>query len=125
MLTRAYDVLEQWTALTERVSLNYDNDPSVVSDAIAREKWNASFFNRLRQSSEEHQRYEVCGQLFGKLTVAREPERTLLLRGVRRHSWGICDWTTYYRYMSHCGYLEYRLRICDFALRTDTYTEIN
>ncbi|XP_014664207.1 PREDICTED: uncharacterized phosphotransferase YvkC-like isoform X2 [Priapulus caudatus] len=56
--------------------------------------------------SEEHQRYEVCGQLFGKLTVAREPERTLLLRGVRQHSWGIRDWTTYNRYMSHCGYLE-------------------
>ncbi|XP_014666023.1 PREDICTED: uncharacterized phosphotransferase YvkC-like [Priapulus caudatus] len=95
-----------WTALTGEFSDENDSDPCTVSDAVAREPWRRKLKDNLLNISKVNQRYEVCGQLLGKLTVEGEAERTLLLRGVREHSFGIRDWKTYNRYISTWGYLK-------------------
>ncbi|XP_014668487.1 PREDICTED: uncharacterized protein LOC106809797 [Priapulus caudatus] len=95
-----------WTALTGQFSFNDDIDPITISDSIAREKWSLNYLKTIKELSRKHRRYEVCGQLFGKLNVAEESERTLILRGVREHSWGIRDWETYNRYIANWGYLD-------------------
>ncbi|XP_014666024.1 PREDICTED: putative phosphoenolpyruvate synthase [Priapulus caudatus] len=95
-----------WTALTGEFSYENYYDPWTVSDAVAREPWSRKLKDNLMNLSKKNKRYEVCGQLYGKLTVEGEAERTLLLRGVREHSFGIRDWKTYNRYISNWGHLK-------------------
>ena len=64
-------------------------DSGVLAKAIAREKWNRSFFKNINNNHQTH--YEQAGEISGILTLNRE-ERNIRIRAIRDHSFGKRDW---------------------------------
>lgn len=69
-----------------------------VCEAIAREKWDREFFDRLRDAHQTH--HEQFGQLKGRLKIDQQQERSIELKSMRDHSYGLYrDWNDFHRYI--------------------------
>jgi hypothetical protein len=76
---------------------------SQVGRQIAAEKWNPSFFKKLKELKQVH--YEQAGIISGFI-LWRNKKIEVRLTGVRDHSWGIRNWEDWDRHFWLIGVLE-------------------
>nr|XP_054748523.1 uncharacterized protein LOC129254092 [Lytechinus pictus] len=93
-----------WSAFTPIFNFDTDLNSWHNSGNVAKEPWNREFFKKLRGMHQTH--YEQYGMLRGVVKVEGHDERTLVMRGIRDHSYGVRDWAAFYRYALHFGVLE-------------------
>ncbi len=74
-----------------------------VGKQIARERWNCSFFNRLRELDQVH--YEQAGTMHG-IVEWKGKKHELEFVGVRDHSWSTRNWNDWDRHFWLLGLLE-------------------
>eukprot|EP00057_Strongylocentrotus_purpuratus_P019259 XP_011673733.1 PREDICTED: uncharacterized protein LOC100890479 [Strongylocentrotus purpuratus] len=93
-----------WAAFTPVFNFDTDLNSWHNSGNVAQELWDREFFKKLKSMHQTH--YEQYGTLRGVVKVEGHDERTLVMRGIRDHSYGVRDWATFYRYALHFGVLE-------------------
>jgi hypothetical protein len=67
----------------------YHADPGSMASAIAREKWNKTFFQEIQKNNQTH--YEQAGKLKGTLNI-NQIDKQIDLYALRDHSFGKRDW---------------------------------
>lgn len=76
------------------------SDPDAIADAIADEKWNRTFFYKLKELSQTH--YEQTGKLEGTLKLGGETYNINML-SLRDHSFGPRSWQQWDRHFWMSG----------------------
>ena len=78
-------------------------NPSVTAAVIAAEKWNAGFFNKLKEIKKVH--LEQGGKITGTIKLDGE-EINVDWRSVRDHSWGSRSWGKWKRHVWLSGVMD-------------------
>ncbi len=77
--------------------------PERVAQQIAKEKWNKTFFQKLKEIHKVH--YEQAGHFHGIITW-KGKEQLVFLKGFRDHSFGIRHWDDWERHLWLLGRLD-------------------
>jgi hypothetical protein len=93
------------TFIAETPVVDFHNAMIVESTAraIAKGKWNKSFFEKLKDSKKHH--FEQGGRLKGQIEIEGE-SRQVDFSSMRDHSWGIRKWGGWKRHVWICGMME-------------------
>lgn len=93
-----------WEAFTEKFDFDTDMSDWLLADALAREMWSNEFWSRLKSIHQTH--YEQFGETRGELQIEGNQKLKIMIRGLRDHTYGIRDWSTFHRYIVHIGHLQ-------------------
>ncbi|KAM3920333.1 uncharacterized protein RB166_014731 [Leptodactylus fuscus] len=94
-----------WTASTDVFDFDYDFHPGTAASAMAMEPPTKGFLSRVKQSKDEHCRYEQWGSLRAEVFIG-DHEYKMSLNGIRSHSYGVRNWADFHRYVMFLMHFE-------------------